>query len=440
MLDFIQVIKFIDKKQLIIMRKIPLLVIAILIFAFFAIIYRFAPKGITGFFPVNVSVGVGEKTKGEITALIYKENINFTDFQNIIVEFSNVGSTTITSKIEIRVYWNNQSKLQEMAYYYDSSAVLYPSMRRYYTVSFLPPYLGVYYIKAKVPYDSRAVEEWGSFLVTYPPSAIPVQIVTPPEVPGPTYIEEEAGTPSIALAYPEKVKIRQGESKLFNITVRNNGNINLNKLRLYISTTNLIDVEINPKQVFKLVPNESVIFLISINASKTAPVGSYSFDFEAATNEIREKKGIELEIVSEIPSLKEDIYETILNYEYIISEVQHEIDFSALKGIDVKIPQDTLNKAIEGLTIAKQYYQQEKYDDAKNKLAEVKKFLEDAVYQLAVANIGLKLPAVFPTFMILIFIIIGVAFAILFILWKRKREKEKEKRPKLLRGITETET
>lgn len=424
------------------MRKILLFVISIVVLTSLILFLRFIPTGITGFYPKgNVSISINEKVKGDITALVYERNLNFTQIQDILTEFTNVGSTTLTPRIEIRVYWDNQSRLQEMAYYYDSPTVLKPGNVRSYSISFLPPYVGLYYIKVRVPYDSKAVERWGSFFVSYPPTVPSVEIITPEQA-APSYaIVEKVRAPSMILDYPKSVIIKQGESKLFNISVKNTGNLPLSNLRLYTSTTNLLDIEINPKQVFKLVPNQSTIFLISVNTSEKIPVGNYSFDFQVMSDEVREEGSIELGIVSEIPSIVEDINETILNYEYIIAEIQHEINYAALEGIDVKLPQDTLNKAIESLEKAKEYYQQGKYEDARSRLAEVKKYLEDAVYQLAVAGIVIRLPAFIPTYIIIFIVTIIIVFTlILFILLKRKREKEKEKRPKLFSSMTETET
>jgi len=429
------------------MKRILLYTISILLFTSLILFYRFLPEGITGFYPKgNISIDIGQRVKGDITALLYERYLNFTQIQDITAEFTNIGSTTLTEKIEISIYYNNQSKLQDVAYYYDSQAVLTPGNRRTFTVSFLPPYFGVYYIKARVPYDTRAVEKWGSFLVSYTPPPPVVQIITTGPSAQPSYdIIQKTWSPDMVVDYPETVKIKRGESALFSILVKNTGNTALSNVRFGISTTNFIDVEINPKQVFKLARNDSAIFLISINTSKIMPLGDYSFDFEVITDEIKESKSIELKIVSELPVTFEEINETILNYEYIISEVQHEIDSAALKGIDITLPQDTLNKAKSGLDIAKEYYQLEKYEDARSKLVEVKKYLEDAVYQLAVAGITIsKLPAFIPTYIILILIIIGALIAIILVLWKRRKDKEKDKeelkRPKILRNITETET
>jgi hypothetical protein len=139
---------------------------------------------------------------------------------------------------------------------------------------------------------------------------------------------------------------------------------------------------------------------------------------------MKEEKNIMLEVTSEIPSTTEDFNETVLNYEYIISEIQNEIDSAVIKGIDVKLPQETLNEAKTALEIAKDYYQHGNYDNARIKLAEVKKYLEDAVYQLAVAGISIQMPASHPIYLILIIIIIGIFLGISIILLKRKREEE----------------
>jgi len=411
--------------------KRPIVFAAVLSFLF---IYIFLPKSFTGFaVQRNVSISIGQVLKGEITGMTYKNVVEFSSVQNISIEFTNVGSIPLTEKIEVRIYFNNQTKLQEMAYYYDSPALLIPGQRRIYTVSFFPPQLGVYYLKARVEYDSRVREKWGAFLVTYTP---PIQIITPSPPSMPSVSVKEVGLLSMSLKYPEKVEIPQGETKVFNISVNNTGEVSLNNIKLFISTTSLIEVETNPKQVFKLMPGNSTLFLVSINASKTPP-GKYPFDFEVVTDETKEGRSIELIVTSIAPPLKEEVYETILNYEYLISEIQSEINSTALRGIDVSIPQNTLNEAKTSLEAAKEYYQQGNYENAKIKLEEVRKYLEDAVYQLASVSITVYLPAYAPFPVVLVAILLGMAFFLLILLTRRKR-KEKEKRPKLLRAV-ETE-
>lgn len=425
------------------MRRFFLIIISVLLVISFAFLYRFLPGVITGLMVGGkTTVGVVEKLKGQITALVFQENIDLGEIQKITIELSNVGSVSFIGRIEVRIYWNNETgKLQEMAYYYDSQAELNPSMKRIYGVSFLPPNPGLYYIKVRVPYDTKVIERWGAFLVIYTPPPPPVQIIypSPPPVTYLPPVVEEIGIPKLSLEYPKTIRITQGETKLFSILVKNIGEVSLNNLRLSISTTNLIKIEINPKQVFSLPKNESAIFLISIQVPETTPEGKYPFDFEVLSEKIKEGANIELEIVSILPPLKEEVYQTILNYEYIILEIQNEIDSAALRGIDIRIPLNTLNKARISLETARKYYEQEKYEDTKKELEETKKYLEDAVFQLASVSIIVYLPAFAPLFIVLIAIIIAIVFLILLVILRKGKEKKKKKRPKLLKAI-ETET
>lgn len=418
------------------MKKFFFLVMAIVVIAAFAFFYRFQPIGITGFYPKgNTTVEVSGLLKGEISALVYRASVEFAQIQDIEVEFTNTGSEAYNVKIEVTLYWNNNSKLQQMAYYYDSEVLLNPGMARTYKISFLPPNLGLYYIKVKVNYDSRVVEKWGAFYVVYTVTPQPIYIITPSPTPTPV---QEVGPASMGLEYPQNVTIVRGETKLFSILVKNTGNVSLNNVSLYISTSNLIDFEINPKIMPKLLPNNSVIFLISVYTPNTTPEGKYPFDFKVMSDKVREGRSIDLEVTSIPPPIGEDVYNTILNYQYLINEIQHEIDDAASSGIDVRIPQFSLDKAKVALEIARDYYDRGMYEDAKKKLEEVRGYLEDAVLQLALANIVIIMPSYLQFLFVLILIVIPIIF---FVFWKRrKKEKEKEKKPKLLRSTEETET
>jgi hypothetical protein len=422
------------------MKKIFFLVGFFLVLTFL-VFYKLFPETITGLLiGGNATVGIKEVLDGEITALILKEVIEFEDIQKISVEFSNTGSKKLTEKMEVRIYFNNETgKLYEKAYYHDS-ARLNPGMRRVFKISFLPQKIGLYYVKARVEYDSKVKEKWESFLVTYIPPPPPVQVIgVPPRAYALPPVIKEIGRPRMSVEYPRSIKMIRGEKKLFNISVKNTGEVSLKNLRFYISTTNLIKFDMNPKQVFKLLKNESVLFLLWIEVPETTPEGKYPFEFEVVSDRVKESGSIELEVVSLPPSLKEEVYEAILNYEYMILEVQNEIDSAISRGVDVGMPLNSLNKARMSLERAKRLYEQEKYEDAKEELIQTKEYLMDTVYQLASASVTVYLPAVFPWWIVFIIIVIGIGF-LLFLILMKKKEKEKEKRPKLLRRLSETET
>ncbi|MEM7825369.1 MAG: NEW3 domain-containing protein [Candidatus Aenigmatarchaeota archaeon] len=408
-----------------------LLIVSIFAVLFFSFISNFFPFGTTSFVGANFSVNITEIKRGELL-LSYREYLEWGEFQNISVEFLNTGSVNVEEKIEIRVFYNYGGKLELLAYYYDSTVVLKPGEKRNYRVNFLPPYVGAYYIKVRVPYDGKVLETWKGFVVIYTPPSPRIEIISLPGPPAPTEIIE-TGVPRMEIVYPENITIAQGESKLFSIIVKNTGQVSLKNMRLSVSTLSSFEFEITPKEIFKVSPNETAIFLVLLTIPNRTYPGTYPFDFEVITDKMKEGRKISIEVVSILPLLEEELKETIIYYEYLISEIQTQIDNAALKGIDVSQAQDSLDEAKKSLEIAKSYYDLGKYLDAKRKLDEVRDHLQDAVYKLSLALIPIYYPA-FPWIPLILLLII--ILIILIILVRRKKKEEKElKRPKLLRGI-----
>ena len=417
-------------------RSVVLFFVCLFLILIFYFSRDFLPKNITGFFAKNqASVNISSVLKAE-TLLAYNQSLEWGDLQDILVEFKNTGSVPLTEKIEVRIYWNYETgKLQLMAYYYDTQNTLKPGERRSYLVHYLPTALGLFYIKVRIPYDGKVQETWGAFMVTYTPPPPKIEIVYPtaPAPPAPPK-PKEVGPVRMEIEYPSTVEIQQNETKMFDIIVKNTGNRSLNNIRLSISTSQFFGIEINPKQVFKLYPNESAIFLISLTAPPDIPEGFYSMDFEVISDEIREGRTIGIRVLPYKPPAKEDLQALILNYEYLILQVQNQIDAAELKGFNVTLPQATLNQAKKSLEIAKSYFEEGKYDKTKKELDNVRKYIEDAVFQLSVVTAPVVYyPAFAPYYLIIIAIAIGIVKFILLIIIRRR--KKKEKRPKLLRGI-----
>ena len=141
-------------------NKIFLIIIFSLIFAF--LFFKYNLSGITGFNALNVSIK--EKTVGQIL-LGYNSSINLSESQPILAEFVNTGTSNYSARIELTIYmYNNTSgSLQQLANYYDNYVFLQHGERESFKTVFLPTETGTYYIKARVPYDARTAELWGSF-------------------------------------------------------------------------------------------------------------------------------------------------------------------------------------------------------------------------------------------------------------------------------------
>ncbi|MEM7821652.1 MAG: NEW3 domain-containing protein [Candidatus Aenigmatarchaeota archaeon] len=413
------------------MRKIYFILILLLLLAIFLGKDFFAKIGLSLLSMLEVSVK--EKTDGKLL-LAYEPSIEIGNQQKMYAEFINTGTKQITTKIELRVYGYLNNTLKPLAYYYDISVPLEAGMRKGFSSVFVPPDVGLYYIQSKAHYDTKVIETWGAFYVHLPPSGvIPIYVPSYPPTPPPT---PPPGVPKLELEYPPSVKLYIGEKKLISVTVKNLGNAPAHNLKLYTSVSSLLNVSVSPKQVSILNPNQSVVFVISIEIPSTTEEGVYPIEFETMNDEGVKKRGeISIQVFSIPPSEEEEIYEKILNYEFLISEIQKEINYAFFEGYDVKVANESLKIARVSLENAKKYFRLGKIEDTKMELKKSEMFIEDAAFQLASLTLLVYRPPAVLWWQIL-FAILLMVLIVLILLYLRRI---KGKRPKLLKGREEIE-
>ena len=417
--------------------NILLLTLVILILAYLL------PLAITGFTIHTIDLSIKSSVEGEVTAFVYDSFIDLgeAERQNIFVEFTNTGTENYSAKIEEYIYFYEDNHLEEIAYYYDSSVILYPGMKRAFSTVYYPLEEGFYYIKVKASYGTRRTETWGSFYAGY---------IIINETPGtggggggvggggggytpPTEIYVKAQPLDLSLNYSEELEVYPGQNILTSIDAKNIGNATLHEAKLYVSASNMIEVDINPKMVYYLDRNESVVFLLDIDTDEDIPIGTYDIDFEIVTREIKRDGTITLNVIPYNLTLEEEVRRTILNYEYLVTELEIDILEAYLKGIDTTLPEESLDLAKINLEGAKNYYRLGYYEQAMEKLDEVRQNLKDCVFLLAQASFALFVPAFSPIWILVIAIAAGLLFLFLF-------SRRKKKKPKLLRAVEEGET
>ncbi|MEM7819638.1 MAG: hypothetical protein QXD48_02305 [Candidatus Aenigmatarchaeota archaeon] len=412
------------------------LILFILIVLF--MIYSYVHK-ITGFSIMQyIHVSIKEKFEGKITGFVYRPQITIYETQNITAEFTNTGTKTFTAKIEEYIYFYQNGSLIPIATYFDNSVILNPGMKRSYKTVFIPPEVGIYYIKLRVSYETRIAELWGIFYVVYPSQPLPPQPVSAVGVgAGGIVISEPyiAGIPKLEIYCPNNIDLYQNQSILINITINNTGEIPVHNLRLYVSTTSFVNININPKQINRLSVNDTALFLISLNTSYPPP-GQYTMDLEIITNEITLSKNIELNLLPTEKPIKEDIILKILNYKLLITEIENKILSAHMKGFDITLASNSLSLAKSKLEEAIKYYEKGDYENSRIELDIVKKYLEDSVFQLTHATaIFLYAKPPIEIYIFIITIILIASLILLYIFIKRRQTKK----PKLLRAI-ETES
>ena len=427
------------------MNKYSWINIALILVILLVLAYAI-PIRITGFALNQISLSIKSSIKGEITAFVYDTFIELAkaEKQEIFVEFTNTGTEEYTAKIDEFIYFYENNQLNETANYSDSSVVLYPGMKRAFRITYTPLREGFYYVKVTAGYGSRRTEAWGSFYAGF---IIPNTTPPEPGPPGPgtgtgggggwtppTLIDVAAQPLNISLTYPERVELYPGQNILTNIRVKNTGNETLHEVKLHVSASSLLEIDMSPKGVYYLDRNESVLFLLDIDTEPDIPVGTYLIDFEIVTREIKRSGTISVDVLPYNITLEEEVRRTILNYEYLIMELEIDLLEAYLKGIDITLAEQSLDFARINLEGARNYFELKDFEKALEKLDEVKENLKACVLLLAQASFLIFVPAFSPIWILIIAVLIGMLF--MFLLERRK----KKGKPKLLKAVEEAET
>ncbi|MFC2143031.1 hypothetical protein ACFLQN_01385 [Candidatus Aenigmatarchaeota archaeon] len=426
------------------MYKKEFLIIIIIIFSFISLFY-IIPFHSTGLATAPIGVSVEGIMKGEITSLIYDPYITIGARENISTEFTNVGSELFTAKIYIYIFKFNNNSLLQLAEYADSSVQLYPGMMRHYSSTFIPNETGLYYIQVKVPYDTKNAETWAVFVVSdgeqnqtqgngTGEGGAGGGAGTTTVTPSFSILEAE---PDMKLTYESTVQIIRGESYLYRIDIDNTGNVDLFGLRPFISTTNKLNTEITPKIIQRVKKGKSTSFLISIDPDNDIELGSYTLFFSIITDRLKKDGRAEIEIIDEPFSLRDYLYNIILNYKLLILQIKNEIADAKMDGYDISVAEYYIEQADLDLNSAKNLFEQEKYDETKDKLYDTKENIKEAVFALANSMIIIFEAEAFPTFYVLLIIIIVIAIFLILFFWRKKKKKKKNLKPKLLRGKSE---
>lgn len=425
-----------DKKRIVLISAVLIALIVL------TVGYDFFYSKILGF--ASLLVTIEEETMGRVYIEL-NESIWIGGRESVFVEFTNIGSTNMTSRIEVTIYWYDDGYLNKTAEYNDVSVFLHPGDRKSYRVNFIPPYVGRYYVKVRVPMNYRVMEAWDRFWVYGPGTGTTTTVTAPPAAPSAPAagggVSPIYRNPQLRLEYPNRVELYKGETKMINITARNVGDAHLNDLKLSISTSSRLEYSFSPKMIDILWMNNETLFLVTIHAPIDIEEGVYPFDFELLSDEVKSEGEIEVEVLSE-PSEEElikDLWDQILSYELIITEIQRDITSAHLDGFNVALPNQTLNSGRANLEIAKAEYKAENWDGVKDALRKTRENLEDALFQLSEATYyGYFPPAIAPFLILLIIIIVVIIIFIIF--FYRRRKKKKDERPKLLRESKQAPT
>ena len=359
-----------------------------------------------------VSLSVKDKLAGEISAFVYDSAVNVSENQDIFIEFQNTGSTNYTVKIEEFIYLYDVT-MDQVAYYYDSSVMLYPGMRRSFSTKFIPMQMGYYYIKVRVTMGTKRTEAWGSFYAAYP-GYTPII----PAENSPIFITPPPSEPVLDLKYQKNVSVLPGRTNLTKIIVKNIGNATIHEMRLYLSVPNALEVDLSPSDYSYLEPGETVVYLLDILAKNGIALGEYPIDFTVVSREAKQSGTIKVNVSNYQLPLDEEAKDSILNYELLIADMEREIVDAKSQGVNTTLAEEGLADAKSMLQQARDLYDAGDYGGVSGKLGELKEKIKDVAFKLAQAHFVVFVAPAFSPLWLLIPI---VAIAILFVFMVERR-------------------
>lgn len=431
-------------------KKIKYMFLLLVSITFLFFLINELGKDITGM--LIAGVDVGSKTRVRVTSFDYPVYPDFGQFVNVTIEVQNSGSVGYDEKIEVFV---KNSTMDQVAYYYDAVTHLNPGERKSFRFIYLPPDYGVYYMQLRVSYaETKRLETWGVIVVS--PQGYGDQTDETSETGTETegnvvyigYQTSEGGylggeiiplemsgsVHRMEIDAPRNLELSKGESRVTYVDVSNSGNSTLHNLKLTTYTHN-IDVDVFPKFLVKFPPKTSNVFMISIKVPTDIEPNLYSLDMEFSSDEIDVVKKMILNITD--LSLKEVAYENMINYKYVLAELEKQVLNALEQGLEVseiKTRLDFLKGRMEDI---ENYYEEGSYTTVSRELDEIRPEIQTLLLDFAIVNIPEKEPVFFRASNVILWIIVALISLVVVLAYKYLKSKKEVKRPKLLEELSE---
>ena len=403
-------------------RKIASIIVIIAIITVFSSLeYYFS---ITGFVASTLSLSIGNYTEGKITWFgIEPYLLDINETVTIHAEFRNSGNVPFNSRMFLEVQNLNHSQICNFT---DAPVTLDAGERRHFMVSHVARNTGFNWVLLEVTYaDDRSKVAYGLFYV-YPIWEEEEEGPSGPGGPDYPLLEElpveEGLYADFTLEYQDSIILTQGQSTLIPIFVNAIGNTSLMNIK-FLGTMVDLPFNVSPQVISILNPGSKGIFLIDLNIPIDADLTTYTLHFDIVASTARKTGNIRIEVRA-LP-LIDQINQTIQNYQYLIRRIKQEIERARIEGKNVTIPEYFILLAENDLNNAISLYNDNRYEEALNKLDQVKNNIINAVLELSILQK--------PTFIFLIpyywyIVIVLILLVVFFLLYRRKKRKKEEKK------------
>jgi hypothetical protein len=290
--------------------------------------------------------------------------------------------------------------------------------------------LGTYTLNVRVNYDSLqqpVVNSVTFFVITKttptpptPPAPQTIYVYPSPFsgefiIPQPT---EKIAANLLITTYNSNISLARNLTKIEGVTVKNTGIIDLENVSLFILGIPLDWFKIVPERYDKLKPENSSIFLIEYRIPSNAKVDDYKANLIATSGVVSDQKSITIKIYK---TLEELLRSDIKNLKEDLQDLNIDIKIAEREGKDVSIVMDIYNEAKTKLEGAEQDLEDNKTEDALDKVSSVPKLIRRAKELLDSLEIIGKGFDITLVIIIIVFVFIIAAMISIAILWKQKK-------------------
>jgi hypothetical protein len=369
----------------------------------------------------SFSVGIKQLELGKIIGLDHKPTVKEYDALNITAVFRNVGSVSFSERMTITIEDINLTTVLNT--FQDSTFTLLPGEERAFKVVHYPTLTGFYWAHLNVSYDGKRDQLFSLFFVEQlyaPVSEAPVPGLPAPGTPKPPRIE--VGTPAMNVNYPQEILLSQGQSSLLFVILENAGDVSLNNIK-FLGTSEGFPFLAEPKIITKLSEGRAAIFSVSLSIPVSLESGDYFLDFSIVSDEMIKNGRIKIRV--EELSIRDQVWQTILNYRFLIQKLRGEAEKAAGEGKDVSAVKESIRDASRLLKKAEQLFFQGKYFESRDQLFVVKNKIIEVVRLLALLGVPVfmvTLPGLIPVMLLVIVAAVVSFYAVL--VFRKRRLKE----------------
>jgi len=354
------------------------------------------------------------------------------DYLDFAVTIENKGEVSQDVYLEWWVSSKNETYYSESGWFYTPALSNQTVTKQAYIFTSQPA--GTYVLNVRMTYDNiqPPLVANATFNVIGKLPPIPPNLTLPPPppirivpvalapMPAPKITEKLPASLKIE-SYRSNISVARGMTTVETVIVKNDGQVDLNNVTLFIFGLPLTWFNITPETYRVLPVDDTIVFRITFSVPPNAEVGEHDMTLTAMSGVVSDQKSAVLTVFKSIEELLRD---EISKLRKELSLLQKETSKAAAEGKDISGVLLYIDEIVAQLDLAEENLKNNKTEEALKNVANARNLLDKAWDVLRKLEIPKPPPAVIPLWLILViaFVIIFGIFVIVVIILRKKKK------------------